>query len=417
MEKFVNAYLALFILTTFDKELLFLGFDPRYLLVLFALLLLLFFPITEAKYNGSSQMRNSTKVRMGDIALFYGAVIVSNVAWLWNGIPFSLEEFGRVAVLNLNNLMMVAICCLYRHYLNRDFLVRFGMGSLILLVFSAFYVFLGNTIPTSLMSEDARQEFVDTSIFGFETRASGFGEDPNYTSAMCLFGLVLPALIDKHDKVSTLPYYAICLVGYAVSGSKTMLAGAILAIAIFVIYKTFSHAWKIISVIIVIMLFMLPFFMKEFEVFSDLYTMSTRYQLWELAKLMFLASPIIGMGLASFRFVYSMTLGAGGHLFIQSHSTFWQVVSEHGIIGCFLLMLIFINRLRSAQSFPEIYAVVILLIYAVDFEVVYLQFFPLVVCLMPMLWEKKRLESIGEQSVSKTVLKQVENENRYFNSL
>jgi len=76
---------------------------------------------------------------------------------------------------------------------------------------------------------------------------------------------------------------------------------------------------------------------------SDYSSVNGRIMLWDYALDMFYEKPVLGMGLGSYN-IYNYAQGTGQLQF--AHNQYLQFLAETGLIGCAVLLIIFICCVR-----------------------------------------------------------------------
>ena len=107
-----------------------------------------------------------------------------------------------------------------------------------------------------------------------------------------------------------------------------------------------------------------------------LLTVSTRFSFWKHAAQLFFRNPLLGNGVGSFRHYQSSLYN--NTWYVQCHNTWWQVLSEHGIITAIALAQLLIYLLTHTTSTYKRFLLVLMGVFFCSFEVVYLQIFILV---------------------------------------
>ena len=143
--------------------------------------------------------------------------------------------------------------------------------------------------------------------------------------------------------------------------------------------------------------------LPNLALFGDMATMDIRYSMWQSASELFLDNPVIGAGTSSVRSQLFLSRGIYG----QCHSTWWQVVSEQGLIGIICFMLVWIKALREARSGFLVLALVTTLVGSINFEIVYLQIFIFSLVICPILFDTQsdniEVQELSNECVDVTV--------------
>ena len=86
----LNAYLSLFIFCMINREFLLFGLDLRFILVPLGLLLIgVYIILNRGKIYFT---HNKNYKQFNYLILFYLWVFISNISWLWNGLPMNQEK-------------------------------------------------------------------------------------------------------------------------------------------------------------------------------------------------------------------------------------------------------------------------------------------------------------------------------------
>lgn len=374
-------FLSIFIFTTFNREFSFFGIDLRIIgFGLAALLLTIFFFNKLLNKNIDLNIGNIEKL----FFLFYFFVFFSNISWLFNGIEANIDLIKDVVILNIYNFISFLVFALYKKYLTKERVYRLILISCFVLGISIIFIYFKLDILNGFYSEGVRQYSIDSgrgetrNLLGQYIRIAGFAEDANFACLFTLIGLILSKNIK--NKFNRFCFILLMLMSIALSFSRTVIIGLILSILVSSTIRMFPKIKNIIigsfSILYSGFSIILPFL--NFN--NNLKTVSTRFMLWKRASEIFLKHPILGNGLASFR-CYNSSFYRGTW-FVQAHSTWWQVISENGIIAFILLIFIFIYVIkrilsRKNSSMTDL-IFFILLIFSSTFETIYLQIFILI---------------------------------------
>ncbi|WP_297437723.1 O-antigen ligase [uncultured Clostridium sp.] len=366
-KKILNTFIFIFIFNMINREFKLL-IDLRYLNLCVAGYL-----IVKAMYKkgigGISKEINNCKKQFWSIVIFYLFIVLSNISWIWNGVNVDIATFMSLTILNLYNFLSIIVFFIYYNEINTKNIVKN-------IVFAGFILSI-SMILTALKidiyffaSEKARVYSKGVSIIG-DFRIAGYAEDPNYAS----FSMIIMAYIGlKYVDIKKNRYLIllIAIIGYLLSFSKTLLAGVVLiSIYKLVLKREYLKGYqKGIEMFIGGIIMMAPIIVGFFKlnIFKSS-TMSQRVDMWSSAMNLFSENPIIGGGLSSSRSFYEMS----GRWYVQTHSTFIQVISEHGIIAFCIFSLIIIKMLVEKQSD---FIFLIFLFLGITTELIYLPFWP-----------------------------------------
>ena len=387
MPKLLTLFIWLFCFTTFNRELRLFGQDLRYVVVLISAALILTALVNRSQRAAWKASRAKRFQSFWDIWALYALMFISCIAWAWNDLPIDSNRFANLVVLHAGNLLAVTVCFMYRNMIDGKTIVRASLMSLLVLMVSMIWVYSGFDLPVFLHDEGVRVGVTDremhVNLFGKEMRAAGFAEDANCASLFCMIGVALSFAHYRPGTVMRLSMVTLFLFGYAISFSKTLLAGMAVCAVIMIARVAFRRSWRtcawgIVIAVIVCSMFVLPHvpFLQQNQ------SMATRFTLWSIAQDLFLSNPILGGGLSSVR--SAVNVYYGGNWYVQCHSTFWQVASEHGILALVLLMTIFARRLSAAKTWWGVFMIAELLFLCAMYEMAYQQVFVYTLVFVPI---------------------------------
>ena len=380
-------YSSLFIFMTINREFKPFNFDLRFLILILSVVLI----FSDILNIGKVKSR-ITKYEIFFL-VFYFVIFLSNIAWLYNGLHINLKDFFNQMILHTNNLLFICVCILNKEKVNIfEVLKIFKISVLILLVSQLALMF--NISLNGIMSTDYPgfyQGGEHYNLFMQNIRYAGFAQDPNYA---CLFFSILTIMIIFYKYISLLEkigYLIICGLGISLSFSRTMVLGLFLTIVSVILLKKILKI-NIFNKNIDKVFFIVPFMIAivVYVIINNistinLLTMQTRFSMWQSALELFMENPILGNGITSFREYYLEK----GHWYVQSHSTILQILSETGIIGLTLYSCIY--KLIGETKNVLFYGLIILLtIFSINFEMIYLQIFPLVFMMLKISLDEKK---------------------------
>lgn len=368
-----RVFLFIFVLTSFNRELLFFGVDFRY--VGFALeVFLLLLGLT----------RNEFVIRIGKLEKmflgFYLLVLVSNLAWEFNDLIVEPELMFNLSVLNIYNFLAFLVFWLYKEHIDSEELSRMILISGVVLLLSMIWVYTGNTFP-EYITRASRTMTVDNglgehhNLFGQGFRVAGFAEDANYATLFCVISI---ATALYHTKKAILRV-VLCIAfafGASISFSRTILLGTFFALLIVNIHRVFPELDNLVNRCFVFGTFILSIILPFLGLQNMLQTVSTRFMFWRNAADLFLRSPLIGNGLGAFRHYQSSLYNYTWY--VQCHNTWWQILSEHGLIAAVLMIYILVFELTHVSSNYKKFSVILLSVFFCSCETVYLQIFVLI---------------------------------------
>lgn len=405
MNTLFNINVALFLFTTFNREFSIFGFDPRYLSVATSII----FIIARLLEKWSNQYSNHL-VRRGskadvveprhfsqwDIFLFYVVVLISNVSWLWNGLTPNDDILWNLVILNGSNALFAISFILGFRYLSEKFVVRCVTISLCVLYASMLWVYAGMEIPSILSSENVKVASIGegyTNLFGVNIRSAGFAEDANIASLFAVTGIFVGFdLMPKGAKRNV--FIALSMLCYALAFSKTILIGFAVVVLVCLVRAVVSKSWKVIAWCVVIGVACCAFFVIPSMEFSD-YSMALRLTMWDCAERVFIDNPIFGGGISSVRAGMDAMYG---NWYVQCHSTWWQIIGEHGIFAVIVFIVMSARRLTACSNWPEVMIYVQLLMLSVNYETIFQQFFIMFYVLFPLVLFNCSKNKLKDQS-------------------
>ena len=123
-------------------------------------------------------------------------------------------------------------------------------------------------------------------------------------------------------------------------------------------------------------------------------TLTTRFAMWEGAQELFIKSPLIGSGITSFRTFFEIS---HSNWYVQCHSTFWQVLSETGLIGLFFYSNTLINALDKKEKLTSYFLVIVFIIWSMTYETIALPLSTFALYIFELENEKEKLNE-GEKN-------------------
>lgn len=362
-----------FILTTFNREMLFLGMDFRYIGLCLEVLLI-----------GMKLFKSKFVLRVGHLEKlflwFYVLVLISGVSWEYNGLTPKPDLLFNLIVLNIYNFLAFVAFWMYKEYIEEGVVAKAVLISALVLCGSMFWVYSGNTLP-ELISSAQRTMSVDTglgehhNLFGQGIRVAGFAEDANYATLFCMISIATAVYFVK-KKSYKLILCSIYAFGVALAFSRTILLGTAIAVIVVNIRKFIPKTDKVVYSGFIYGTLMGSIILPFMDFNNILQTVSTRFSFWKNAAQLFLRNPLLGNGIGSFRHYQSSLYN--NTWYVQCHNTWWQVLSEHGIITAIALAQLLIYLLTHTTSTYKRFLLVLMGIFFCSFEVVYLQIFILV---------------------------------------
>lgn len=375
-----SASLYLFVFLSIDREASLFGFDMRYVLIALMVPALFFSLCDVGRYQNS-------KVEAVDKLFFayYALISISLLALIETDLPIDMAVLGNVTILHGTNLLMLILIVLNRKTISMDSIANAVCISGLVLGVSQIVVYLGFDLSVFLQSAEVRTMAVDRgagehlNLFGQHFRVSGFAEDPNYA---CFFNVLCAAMAlyikEKRPIFSTIAF-AVSVVGISLSWSRTVMLGSVVAGVIVAVAYSQPRLRKPILCILPCGVAAVSLLLPIMKI-SSLQTMSTRYTLWTNAYHLFLESPVVGNGLTSFR-SYNSLMQQGWY--VHPHSSYWETLSEFGVIAFVVLVAIFIFALRETENPMISFLVASFAIFSINFDCTYLQISIVVLVLIP----------------------------------
>lgn len=397
MRKMFHAFLLLYIFTSFNREFRFFGFDLRYVIVPIALLLL----GARLIHDASSRMRHmrcgtintgdskSVGFVLSDVVFFYALVLVSNIAWDFNGLPRNEVEFGNLLVLNVSNIAFAAVIYMYRHDVDPEKVFGYSLMSIFVLAMSMLWVNAGFDLPSFLHDSATRTTSASiegAGVLGIDSRSAGFAEDPNYAALFCSIGIALAfARLKKGSiiQIITVTVFAACFV---LAFSRTVLIGLAITLVLLLVRAVVRKSWAIVAWLISITFAITGVFvLSNLQFLQESASMANRFLMWDIARDLFIENPLIGGGISSVR---SMIALAASDWYVQCHSTYWQILSEHGII-CFVTFIVIIaRRFVQCDQWWQVLAIAQFASLCLTSELEYQQVFVFVLVLLPIAYSQ-----------------------------
>ncbi len=371
-----NIYAFLFIFTMMNKEFLLFGLDLRFILLPIGLILIIL-SFADKKKKIEDYDDNLGKL----LIVFYLYIFVSNISWLWNGVTVNKNKFINEIILLFNVFVSLVVFYRYKKEVNEDRLNKFIVISAIILLISMILVSCGFSLEQISGSADVKYIYVASAkapdhknLFGGGFRPAGYASDPNYATLLLVITCIatLKLKIDKKYKAVIM---TLCIVGIGFACSKTILVAIAFSTSVSIINKYVKPKNNIINLfnlLFVIGIVLVNVFIVKIPNISRYMpsTLTTRFTMWNSAEELFIKSPIIGNGITSFRSFFSTE-----HWYVQCHSTYWQILSELGLIGIILFMIIEYKALKKNRNNKLNYCMILIyLIYAITCETIALQF-------------------------------------------
>lgn len=372
-------YAFIFIFTMINREFLFLGIDLRYILLVLGLVLI-FYRLGNSNKEQFKIENEKKNKDFRNLAILFIWCFASNIAWIWNGLEINTTKFTGQMILLANNFIALIVFYLYRKYFQQENINKTIIFSCCILMFSFILISLGfelyqisgsdvrSLVKASEMAEDHKN------IYGGSFRLAGYAEDPNYASIFWIIGIIatMQSKIARRYKF----LFVICfIISFGFSCSKTILISFFVGFLYIMIQKLLlKYGYKkIINFIITISIVSICFILPKTDLLVSMSTMRTRFMMWNMANTIFEQNPITGNGIDSFKSYINQQYNGGWY--VQPHSTYWQLLSETGIIGFVIFAMLMYSTLNKARNKYANFLIFIYFMFAINFETIQLQFF------------------------------------------
>lgn len=377
--KIFDIYLFLFIFTMINREFLFFGFDPRYILFIMSAALILL------------GLKNIKEIQFSKIEIllifFYILLFFSNCCFLINRHPVAIKELKSLNILHMNNFLLLITIILYKKEVSQKKVTRYYKIAMIFLIISFLLVLLHINIPSLFCGTKHVAVYGKDQInlFGGYFRIGGLAEDANY-AFLFFFSFIILLFIEGLN-ISNLLLIVVSFIGMGLSFSKTQVLMLVPAILIYFIYKKIKMTNKIkdISLFVLSMsVFLLPFIMLKLNLFGSMITMANRYSLWNTAIQLIKRNHFLPAGLGGFRFYNYYRV----NWLVQSHSSYVQILTELGIICAILYIFVAYFNLKRLKNLNYI-ILLNFMFFSLTSETLYLQFFVFAMYLLNVMYENE----------------------------
>lgn len=391
-------YTFIFIFVMINREFLFLGIDLRYILLILGIFLI-FYRLgnrNKGQFKIENEKKNNDFI---GVFILYVWCFISNIAWLWNGLNINNEKFMGQIILLINNFIGIIVFYLYRKYFKEEYINKIIIFSCCILMLSFILISAGfelheisgsdvrALVKASEIAEDHKN------LYGGSYRLAGYAEDPNYASFFWMIGIVA-TLQSKISRKYKLMFSVCFIISFGFSCSKTILISFFVGFLYITIQKLLlKYGYKkIINFFIVISIIGVCFILPKTNLLTSMSTMRTRFMMWNMANTIFEESPIMGNGIDSFKSYINLQYNGGWY--VQPHSTYWQLLSETGIIGLLIFAILMYSRLNNAKNKYSNFLIFIYFMFAINFETIQLQFFVYIMYLISLNedWRKNEKE-------------------------
>lgn len=370
----VNIYLFCFIFTTINRSFYPFWVDLRYLVL----------PLGVAAFLAALSARPQKVTLNGwviSVVLLYFLIALSTA--LSRIEVADKAEWRSLIILNgFNFFNLIALYCV-RSYCRAAFIYRSFRFSALFLLGSMLLTFAGIPLPFN----DYQSSSATESPF-LEARICGYASDPNYVTLIFVSFLLLTLWHVKQRRLK-LRYVALSLAGMFISTSRTVFLVIPIAIFAYLFLSKFDDKsrYSLIAMMLLGICAAVSLSLRLRPLDFNL-SMYMRYVLWGRAVELFKQSPLIGNGLGSVRSFGYYT----ANWRVQCHSTFFQLLSEHGILGITLFFGIYFIILIKTRKSPLFIVLLIYLLWSLTYETLYLSFTAMYLGLIPFLCERDALE-------------------------
>lgn len=380
---FFNASFVLFVFHLINREFYF-GFDIRYLSLFFAAVSIYL------NRSGVQKLINN----FGNVMiLFYYLVSILSVIYLINSSVFSNDIFPTtksVVILYIYCLVFLVNFLINRDKINLKKIHKTVFISMIInlvIVFILIYQINNNSnLKEYVMPFSSIRGFIfgknHYNFFGGNFRVAGFSEDANYLSLNSIILIVLSIWnFKKNPNSRRFITYSSILIGVillGLSASKTISFGFLFSILMVYMFKITKRVnFGVIIPILVIISVASAIILKEVNLGES---MTNRFYLWRNALELFSKNPILGSGISSFRH-FSLQSG----WVVHTHSLYMQNLAELGLVGVFMLTVIFANQYNSLKDNYSKVLAVTFIIASLSLDFSYTDYFVFFVVLIPII--------------------------------
>lgn len=361
-----DLYFIFLIFTIINKEFIPFGIDLRVVCVIYGVFLLIYsFSRRKIKLTFDLNMKLVLL-----LYLFVAQSIVNQRVAIVNP-----EDTVRVAFLNIYNLYHILIIGLFRKNI-RIGLVKYSMYiACFFLGWSMLWVLWGGEL---LFNGYQSYSGADENLSAY--RLCGYGADPNYVTLVFALLIIIARIAEKNMIYRILIYlfsfFMICL-----SRSRTIITLSFILLLIYICFKLMKKKRK--EMVLKIMMAFLGFIPCYFVVKSQLFSsssMNIRIGLWKRALNYFWEHPLLGNGLTSIR---SISFLSSSHWYVQCHSTYFQILCEHGIIALVLYFAVFYFMMKKNLNNGLFFVALLYFVWSFTYETMYLPYVILFMGVIP----------------------------------
>lgn len=393
----LNIFIFIFVISMFNRELLPFGIDLRYVQVIIGVILgiLLIYEL----FNKKIKLKFNKFILL--IIVFYIYLFISNFMWIINDLPMNKSDFINMIILSFSNFLSICVFYFYKNHIDLKKVNTYIIISLSILLISMFMIRIGFSL-SDIMGGPYTGYYAgndNINFFGERIRYAGYAQDPNYASFFIWIAMISSNFYTENKIVKSL-VIIFSILGICLSASKTIVIAIIFSVILIPILKIIKDRnpkfeSKILNIGVITILSLPYIIVKGMYILDRTFkmgTMSTRLSMWKNAVNLFETSPILGSGITSFRSYFSIQPRGW---YVHSHSTVFQLLSETGLLGFILFLIIILYLINMSNKYYK-YVLSTFLIFSLTTELLHLSIFAFVIGLIPciLLNENEEGESV-----------------------
>lgn len=370
-------YIGLFIFTSICRQFLLFGvLDLRYPTLIIGVSI-----IAVGVINVIRETYIRVQTRNLWLWLYILFVILCNFMWKSNQIQINEDGFRKLVILHIFNLCGFLVSGLFSKYITEQFIWKMIFFSCVILAISMILVYVGIPIDTiwgtgrkgaNIIKESSN---LTRNILGQNIRVAGYAEDPNYATLFLTLGFISLYQIKNLRQLYRIIFKVIFLVGIVIANSNTVVISFLVSIVVMLSILKINKSEHFILCVVFWGIVALVFLMPILEIGNSLTTLSSRYDMWDNAFVLFKKNPILGNGLSSFRSIHSW--------YVHCHSTYWSILSESGVIA-FTALICYLYKTSLAIKDNKIkFLLIFYIIYCMMFDMTYMQITVVIFSLLP----------------------------------
>ena len=373
-DRLVLIYTFLFIYTSICRQFHFAGFmDMRYVTLILGMMLIGGNIVTNFDFKFNFHKKNIW------LFAYFLLVIASNIMWLFNKIKINEEGFQKLIILFIFNICGIIFFSIYKDAIELEFIWKCIFFSTIILLISMYLAYGGVDMEVIWGSGLKGKNIIEESsnltknLLGKNVRAAGYAEDPNYATLFMMLG-ILSAFKVLRGQIKY--FFSLMFVsGIIIANSNTVIISIVIAVLIIILIYAIKNSEKIIISVLFIGIVMSFILLPHFRVGDSLLTLSSRYNMWENAKNLFLSSPLLGSGLSSFRCIHTW--------YVHCHSTYWQMLCENGILALTCFVVYYMKTFFCVKDESVKFILICYCIFCMMFDMSYMQITVVIIYLLP----------------------------------